>query len=160
MIALLTACNDAAMTDLHQYVDTVHKNKKPLVEPLPEMPTYKPFDYNSDGLQNPFDIVNVAVATATISKPDAGRKQQPLEGFSLDTLKFVGTIKTGEKPWVLVRADDGFIYRATVGDYMGKNEGKILLIDLKQQKMILSELVPDSGGVWVRRRVEININDK
>jgi type IV pilus assembly protein PilP len=58
----------------------------------------------------------------------------------------VGTVTMKANLWALVKASDKTIYRVQVGNYMGKNYGKIIRI--LTDKIELMEIVPDKPGAW------------
>ena len=92
-------------------------------------------------------------------RPDDTRRKQPLEQYPLDALKMVGTMSQEQIPWVIVMTAEGTAHRATVGDYMGQQDGQIQQIIPEEQKIILAELVLDPRGQWVNREVEITIDE-
>ena len=49
-----------------------------------------------------------------------------LERYELDTLSMVGTFSNEESYWALVRDPEGVIHRVPVGNYIGKNHGKVV----------------------------------
>lgn len=160
----LTACQDRSMSDLRQFVDSAYKDKKPEIEPLPEIKPYEGFVYSASNEVDPFDLSNIEVrrqkqAVNSGKRPDQNRRKEPLEYFPLDGLKMVGTLTQKGTPWVVIKAPDGAVHRATVGQYMGKNDGKIKDILIDQQKVLLTELVQDPSGRWVDREVAITIDE-
>jgi len=92
MTIVLQGCVDSNMTDLREFVADAYKDKKPDIEPLPEIQPYKGFEYASLDKNEPFDFGNIvsnrdaeAVAQAG-ERPDANRIKEPLEEFPLDAL--------------------------------------------------------------------------
>jgi type IV pilus assembly protein PilP len=63
------------------------------------------------------------------------------------------------RPWVIVQTSEGTAHRATIGNYIGQNEGKIKKIIAEEQRVVLAELVLDAKGDWVSREVEITIDE-
>lgn len=59
------------------------------------------------------------------------RKREFLERFSLKEIKFIGTIQNGNKQSGLIQTPDGVIHKIKLGNYLGKNHGKIILISEK-----------------------------
>ena len=82
--------------------------------------------------------------------PDTARAREELETYELDTLHMVGTINQSSTLWGLVKAIDGTIHRVRVGNYIGRNFGKIIRI--KDGEIELLEIIPDSPGGWRERK--------
>lgn len=161
---VLQACSDSSMPELKQFVATAHQNKKPIIEPLPEIRPYKEFKYVAVAESDPFSVGNIISnriedGVGGGSRPDASRIKEPLEDFPLDALKMVGTITQKGVAWVIVKTTQGTAFLASIGNYMGQNEGKIKQIILDEQKVVLQETVADSSGRWVAREVEITIDE-
>ena len=158
----LQACQDRSMQDLRDFVANAYKDKKPEIEPLPEIKPYKGFEYAAADSEDPFDLENIitsrAAAAALGESPDSNRPREPLEEFPLDALKMVGTMSQDQRPYVIVKTSEGTALRATIGNYMGQNDGKIKQIIPEEQKVLLTELVLDTAGRWVNRDVEITID--
>ena len=162
-LLFLQACQDTEMRDLKEFVATAYKDKKPEIEPLPEIRPYKGFEYSASEEQDPFNFQNIISdrggAAVSGFSPDANRRKEPLEQYPLDALKLVGTMTQKNQPWVIVQTSEGTAHRATLGNYMGQNDGKIKQIIPDEQLVVLAELVIDAKGVWVTREVEITIDE-
>lgn len=151
------------MSDLKEFVASAYRDKKPEIEPLPEIPPYKGFEYSAIEEEDPFNQENIITerpdGTFAGQSPDADRRREPLEAYPLDALKMVGTLTQEDTPYVIVQTSDGTAHRATIGNYMGQNEGKIQQIVPVEQKIVLAELVLDPAGRWVTRELEITIDE-
>ncbi|MFT5135601.1 MAG: type IV pilus assembly protein PilP [Arenicella sp.] len=158
----IQACQDTSMQDLRNFVANAYKDKKPEIEPLPEIKPYKDFPYSASASNDPFNLENIitsrTAAAAVGDSPDSSRPREPLEEFPLDALKMVGTISQGQRPYVIVKTSEGTALRATIGNYMGQNDGKIKQIIPEEQKILLTEIVLDTAGRWVNRDVEMTID--
>ena len=164
LLVSLQACQDSEMSDLKEFVSSAYKDAKPEIEPLPEIQPYKGFEYAGSEEQDPFSFDNIITnrgdaAVALGDSRDANRRREALEGYPLDALKMVGTMTQKDVPWVIVQTSEGTAHRATVGNYMGQNEGKIKAILTEEQKVVLAELVLDPAGRWVTREVELIIDE-
>ena len=164
VMGLFQACQSGEMDDLRQFVATAYQDKKPEIEPLPEIQPYKGFEYAAADSEDPFGSKNIENTRADgVSgeggSPDENRRKEPLEAYPLDALKMVGTLTQDQIAWVIVQTSDGKALRATLGNYMGQNDGKITEISLDEQKVILAELVLDTAGRWVSREREISIDE-
>lgn len=162
MAAALSACGGSDLNDLRGWVDGVKKRQKGAVEPLPEIKTVEPFVFKPEDLRDPF-IQNERSEQPEETKgdngihPDTTRAREDLESYELDTLRMVGTIDQNGTLWGLVKAIDGTIHRVRVGNYMGRNFGKILRI--KEGQIELLEIIPDSLGGWRERKAALDLTE-
>ncbi len=159
---LLTACGDDGLQDVREFVKNAHADKKPRVEPLPELKVQETFVYNPASLTDPFSAVNLRPQSAGAGKgsgprPDPNRRKEPLEDYPLDSLKMVGTIMKGKQAWVIVQAPDGTVHRAKTGDHLGQNFGMITKVT--EEKVDVIELIQGSLGDWVEREAGLALAD-
>ncbi len=165
LVCVLQACVGGDFRDLESFVANEHKNKKPEIEPLPEIPPFKAFEYSSADENDPFGVDNIASRESGRSgvdganRPDSNRRRQPLEKFPLDALRMVGTITQQGVPHVVVKTNEGTAVLASIGSYMGQNDGKITAILPEEQRVMLVETVLDPAGRWVAREVEVTIDE-
>ena len=160
----LQACVDSNMTDLREFVETAYQDEKPEIDPLPPFEPYKAFKYSPDESSDPFSVGNIITnrdqdGNVISKRPDADRDKENLERFPLDALSLVGTMTQKGVPWVVVETSEGTAHLATVGNYMGQNDGKIKDIFPDEERVVLVETVPDPSGRWVTRDVEITIDE-
>ena len=160
-LVLLSGCGND-FSDLNQYILSVKAEPKGAIAPLPEIKVVESFMFNPEGLRDPFKPLvqpeqdEVAEqATGGGIKPDFTRRKEELEAFPLDVLKMVGTVNMNSNLWGLVKADDGTIHRVQVGNYIGKNHGKIIRISM--DKIELMEIVPDKPGAWREQQTSLGI---
>jgi type IV pilus assembly protein PilO len=57
---------------------------------------------------------------------------EPLQAFSLSSLKMTGSLRLGDKTWALIMAPDGRMYSVTVGDRIAKDKSKVIAVDANQ----------------------------
>jgi len=162
---LLQGCADSEMRDLRDFVADAYKDKKPEIEPLPEIQPYKGFEYGAIDQNEPFNFNNIVSnrddeASVAGKRPDANRIKEPLEEFPLDALNMVGTMSQKGVPWVIVKTSQGTAHLASIGNYLGQNDGKITQIFPEEQRVVLVETVADPAGRWVTRDVEITIDEQ
>jgi type IV pilus assembly protein PilP len=162
IVPLLTACADDGLQDVREFVKNAHADKKPRVEPLPELKVQESFAYNPANLSDPFSIVNLRPKSAGAGKgggprPDPNRRKEPLEDYPLDSLKMVGTIMKGKQAWVIVQAPDGTVHRAKTGDHVGQNFGMITKVT--EEKVDVIELIQGSLGDWVEGAAGLALSD-
>ena len=161
-IALLAGCGNDEFLDLNQYISGVKAKPKEPIKPLPEIRLIGPFMFKPEGLRDPFksleqseQVEGTEVSTGSGIKPDTSRRKEELEAFPLEDLRMVGTVDMKSNLWGLVKAGEGTIYRVKVGNYMGKNYGKIIRI--VSDKIELMEIVPDKPGTWREQPVSLTL---
>jgi type IV pilus assembly protein PilP len=160
----LAACGDSGMSDLREFVDTAYSDRKPEIDPLPEMKPFKAYAYSSSALDDPFNIGNVIVdrggsADSSGLRPDESRAREPLEYFPLDALRMMGTLERKGKPWVIMQTTQGTAHYLEIGNYMGQSEGRVEEIDVAQQKIVLVETFLNANSQWETRDVELTIEE-
>jgi len=153
----LAGCGGGSMADLRDYVAEVKKRKGSAIEELPPIEPYVVYTYQSSDSTDPFapffqppdEEAGPKVACEECPQPDFDRNREELEGHALDSLRMMGTLEKDDDIWGIVRSPDAIIHRVKVGNYMGKNHGKI--INISEEKIELVEIVPDGQGGWIER---------
>ncbi|WP_252176560.1 pilus assembly protein PilP [Endozoicomonas sp. 4G] len=150
---LLAGCSgNTGFSDLDQYMAEMKAKPSGTVEPLPTFTPYEAFTYRASGLRSPFEPpIKLKVSDRSLNsnvKPDNRRTRQYLEQFDIETFALVGSISNDDGLWGLVRGDDG-IHRVRVGDYLGKNHGRITYIDDSELRIV--EIVPAGSNLWIER---------
>ncbi len=164
LLILLWGCGiDENVDDLLEFTKTVRGQEKAEVEPLPTIHPTESFRYTASSIVSPFSIENVipqAKSSLEIDPvlPDQGRFRQPLEYFSLDSLKMVGTLKKDSDLYAIVFAPDGTVHRVSKGDFAGTQLGEIL--DISDGAIVLEETVRLSRGGWEKRKVSIALSEQ
>ena len=159
-LLLLSACGGDPYTDLNAFVEQVKAQPKGHIPPMPEVKIFETFAYDADGLRNPFSPSikeNLAQAHGFGLQPDANRKREPLEEYPLDSLTFVGHLKKSGEEWGLIIAPDNTIYRIQIGNYLGKNYGKIVSIDETSIKLV--EIIATGTGGWIDREATLVLSE-
>lgn len=161
--SLLAGCGAGGdFSDLRAYMDDVRARPKGSIEPLPTFKPYESFTYRASSLRSPFqppvkiDVVTRQKGSAEI-KPDETRVKQFLEGFNIETFEMVGTLRNERELYALVNGAGG-VHRVKVGDYLGRNHGKILAID--ESKIDVMEIVPDGEGGWLERPRSLSLKER
>lgn len=151
----LAGCGSDALDDVREFVRTAHADRKPRVEPLPEIKIQESFTYSAANLPDPFASFNLKPQAGKVGMagPDPNRRREPLEAYPLDALKMVGTLMRGKQAWAIIQAPDGTVHRVKVGDYMGQNSGQIVRIT--EEKVELVELIQGPLGDWVEREANL-----
>ena len=155
---VLAGCGSDGLDDLREFVKNERANKKPRVEPLPEIKTQETFIYSAADKTDPFAALNLKPQgqpgkAAGIGGPDPNRRKEALEEYPLDALKMVGTLFRGKQAWAVIMAPDGTVHRAQIGNHLGQNFGQITRIS--EEKVEVIELIQGSMGDWVEREAGI-----
>ncbi len=159
-LVILSGCVTNDMSDLQAYVQKTKANYKGKVEPLPEFTTHPPYTYAAMDIRDPFKpVVDIEVFSGPYRgpRPDENRPREPLEDFSLDSLRMVGTLAQKESEWILIKDPDGLLHRVSIGHYMGKNYGKVTSIN--EEGVLLLELITDKKGGWEERKASIALSE-
>jgi len=162
-LTCLAGCGSDDFSDLNQHIASVKAIPKGTIKPLPEVKVVESFMFNPKGLRDPFKPLvqpeqqdaMPELSTGGGIKPDTTRRKEELENFPLDVLKMVGTVTMKSNLWGVVKAHDGSIHRVQVGNYMGKNYGKIIRISA--DKIDLMEMVPDKPGRWREQQTSLTL---
>jgi type IV pilus assembly protein PilP len=159
---LLVACGSDDLDEVREFVKNAHADKKPKVEPLPEIKTQDSFAYNALNLPDPFASFNLkpnagarGSAGAGVAGPDPNRRREALEEYPLDSLKMVGTLSRGKQAWAIIQAPDGTVHRAKTGDHVGQFSG--LVTKVTEEKIDLIELIQGPLGDWIEREASLTL---
>ena len=156
-IGPLAACGGGT-SDLQEELAAKKKRPGGRIEPIPDIKPYEAFVYDPTQLRSPFQpSVPVIAPGAGGVRPDARRNREFLEGFSLDTLKMVGTLHQGGRIYGLVQTKDGLIHRVALGNYVGQNDGKVSAVT--DAKIAVVEIVPDGLGGYMERQAAITLGN-
>ncbi|WP_064117094.1 pilus assembly protein PilP [Pseudomonas fluorescens] len=139
--------------DLDAYMNEVRLRPAGKIEPTPTFRSYPTFTYSAANLRSPFsrqvrvDLAGQRHGSRNV-KPDPNRVKQYLEGFNIEQFEMVGTIANASGSFALLRGAGG-VHRLKVGDYLGRNDGRIVAISATQVDVV--EIVPDGEGAWLER---------
>ena len=161
-ILAVAACGGDEHGDLKQELNTLTKDFRGRVEPLPQVKPYEPVPYTAEGQTDPFrpDRIDVAQrqitpsATSARVEKERDRPKEPLEAFPLESIQMMGTISQANEVFALVKEGPN-LYRVRKGNYMGQNFGVVTGID--ESQISLKELIQDSGGEWVERNSALQL---
>jgi type IV pilus assembly protein PilP len=158
---ILAASLAIALTGCDSRVDSVNDSMKKIQAepplPVPPPPVFLPvptFGYAAQQLRSPFMPPSLAQELTVMAgrrvMPDLARPPQYLEQFSIEELRMRGTLQAPKGPmFALIESPDGNVMRVQVGNYMGKNFGRIVGITPSQVNVI--EIVPDGRDGFVER---------
>ena len=155
-LIMLAACgSDNEHQDLLQYMAEQKRQTGGDIEALPTAQPYKTAKYEAFLLRSPFDEPELVVAgrrkltgEQTV-KPDPNRVREYLEEISFSSFSLVGSISQSGQVWSLLNDGSGTIHRVTVGNYLGKNHGRITSIN--RDKLDVVEIVSDGKGGWLKK---------
>ena len=155
----LAGC-ESQQDDLNRYISEVKDRPATPIPPIPAVRTYTPYKYEGLLGRDPFRTSTsegsdqvAAGGQAKGPRPDLQRPREYLERFELDTLVMVGTFSKEASEWALVKDPDGVVHRVAVGNYMGKNHGKVS--GISNDEVQLSEFIADGAGGWLVREASI-----
>ncbi|GAC1372548.1 MAG: pilus assembly protein PilP [Aquirhabdus sp.] len=132
----------------------IHNEPTLPITPAPIFLPVPTFTYAAQGLRSPFLPSSLAEELKVMAgrhvMPDLNRPPQFLEQFALESLLMRGTIHNAKGPlFGLIEDPKGGVMRVQVGNYMGKNYGRIVGITPTQINLI--EVVPDGKDGFVER---------
>ena len=159
---MLSACSES-MNDLDEYIATVKARPADPITPIPPVKTYTPYEYEGLEGRDPFRASisegsdDERSTRGSGPRPDFGRSKEYLERYELDTLSMVGTFAKDESYWCLIRDPEGVIHRVPVGNYIGKNHGKV--VNITETEVYLSELISDGDDGWLVREASIDLGE-
>lgn len=162
LIGLSGCDNGNQFGDLQTYMDEVRARPTGVIEPLPKFRPYEAFTYSAATLRSPFqppvkvDLVRRQKGSQQV-KPDETRVKQFLEGFNIEQFEMVGTMGNDSGIFALMRGGGG-VHRMKVGDYLGRNHGRIVSISDSQVDVV--EIVPDGEGAWLERPRSISLKER
>jgi len=159
--ALLGGCS-GDFSDIDAFMAEVKARPVGAIEPIPTFKPYQSFTYGAQSLRAPFDVPltakEVALQTGKVVKPDLLRAKEFLERFNIEVLRMVGTLAQGGTLWTLIRDDEGGVHRVRVGNYLGKNHGKI--VAATETEISVVEIVPNGVGGWIERPRTIELTEQ
>jgi type IV pilus assembly protein PilP len=159
MISLsLTACGGDESDDLDKFMRNAGNGIQPKIKPLPEVKGYLALQYNADGtLSDPFRPRKTFNKSA-INQPDMNRPKEPMEGYPLESIKYVGLLSKNKLTYALLKTPDNGVQQVRIGNYVGQNYG--LVTQITDNEVILKEIVQDDiSGDWIERVSNLAIQE-
>jgi type IV pilus assembly protein PilP len=154
LLSGLAGCgNGNGFSDLDAYMNEVRLRPPGKIEPVPTFRSYETFTYKAASLRSPFSPqIRVDLAARKQGsrnvKPDPNRIKQYLEGINIEQFEMVGTLSNASGAFALLRGAGG-VHRLKVGDYLGRNDGRVKAISDSQVDVV--EIVPDGEDAWLER---------
>jgi type IV pilus assembly protein PilP len=154
---VLAGCS-GGQSDLEKWIADTKKKPGGRIQALPEVKPYETYVYSAAKMRSPFQPLGPGSANGQAGlRPSSRRNREFLEGFSLDTLKMVGTFKVGNSFYGLVQSKDGLVHKVQPGNYLGQNDGKVTVIT--GGKISLVEIIPDGLGGYIERPASLALSD-
>lgn len=169
---LASGCVSKDISDLERYTGEVLDRAGGTIEPLPPIKPYERYLYQAEklGSRNPFrsffdirpekeDLVKALdPAQQKLIDETIIHKPEELENFELDALRMVGLLENPEALWAIIRDQEGIVHRVQVGDYLGRNFGKI--INIQESRIDVREIIKDSTGRYEEREASLALSDE
>ena len=159
--ALLGGCG-GDFSDIDQFMAEVNAKPKGKVPPIPTFKPYSSFTYAAQSLRAPFDIplgTKALPAGGGVKvTPDLTRPREYLERFNIEQLGMVGTLSQKGAMWALLSDGESGVHRVRVGNYLGKNHGRIT--ETTETSIAVTEIVTDGVGGWLERPRTIKLTEK
>lgn len=161
---LLGGC-ERGMGDLRSWVEEERQRPGQPIDPIPPVVVAEIVAYEAFDLRDPFQRrlaraeadEEETVVEGTGPRPDFSRRREYLEGFPLDTLTMVGTLRIDDVDFALIRDNENVIHRVRSGNFLGRNHGQVERV--MPGRVELRELVQDGRGGWTERRVQIAMSE-
>ncbi len=159
---LLTGCSSNDFSDLDTFMTEKKARPGGIIAPIPTFKAYEAFSYSAAVQRSPFNrpiaVREIAQLQAVSAiKPDNDRTKEFLEQYTFDSLAMVGTLERDESGWTLIQDPEGGVHRVQLGEYLGRNHGKI--IEMTDTFIAVIEIVSDgSAEGWVERPRTIKLN--
>lgn len=162
LAVLLTACSGNDFSDIDRFIADARSEPRGVIDPIPVFKPYKAFRYNAASKRAPFDVPVQVRQVANLYKtsnvkPDPKRVLEQLESFNLESLAMVGTLERGGQRWALVDDGTGAVHQVLVGNYMGRNHGRI--VEVNADNVSLVEIVANGPDSWVERPRTLNLKE-
>ncbi|MDG2460665.1 MAG: pilus assembly protein PilP [Luminiphilus sp.] len=164
LCGVLVSCVDHGLDDLDQFMAETRARPGGVVELIPTFISYDAFAYEATTIRSPFDRPVDSEGLASLSlrlgvRPEAQRLRVYLEGFTLDSLMMVGSLRRSGTDWALIKDPDGGVHRVKRGDYLGRDHGRV--VDMGSGYVAVIEIVPDgTEDGWVERPRTIELIGK
>ncbi|PIE39431.1 MAG: pilus assembly protein PilP [Gammaproteobacteria bacterium] len=159
----LTACDSGQYADLDAFMAEKQARPGGVIAPIPTFKAYEAFAYGATALRSPFDKpIEVREITQLNSvsavKPDENRVREFLEQYTFDSLAMVGSLQRSGQDWTLLRDPQGGVHRVRIGNYLGRNHGRV--VEMSDTHIAVIEIVPDgTKDGWVERPRTIKLTE-
>lgn len=154
----LVACSSGEGDDLDKFMRDAVNGMRPRIKPLPEVKGYLALQYNADGtLSDPFRT-RKTLNKSSANQPDMNRPKEPMEGYPLESIKYVGLLSKSKLTYALLKTPDNTVQQVKIGNYVGQNYG--LVTQITDNEVVLKEIVQDDlSGDWVERASNLTLQE-
>ncbi|WP_445355236.1 pilus assembly protein PilP [Microbulbifer sp. EKSA008] len=141
-------------SELRERMAAIERKPKGQIEPIPTFTPYSPYVYTAAARRSPFTRPILESEQRIVGRkldiaPDLTRQRELLEGINIDLLSMVGSLAREGQIWALINDGTGGIHRITVGNYLGKNHGRV--VNATSSQLDILEIIPDGTGGWIER---------
>ena len=168
----ISGCVNTDRSDLENYVADVLSRPGDEIPPLPAIKPYERYLYQAEqlSLRDPFvPFFQEAPEAEDVEKIVDSRQQEfaneilthnreELEQFELDSLRMVGVLENPASMWGIVSDAAGTVHRVQVGNYLGRNYGKIT--NIQEDRIDIREIIRDSQGNWEEREAGLALSEQ
>ncbi len=161
-VLVLAACGGGDFSDLDAFMAEKRARPGGIIQPIPTFKAYEAFAYSATTLRSPFDrpleVREIAqLQSIKTIKPDDKRVKEFLEQYTFDSLTMVGSLERSGTDWTLIQDPNGGVHRVTIGNYLGRNHGRI--VEMTDTYVAVVEIVPDgTEDGWVERPRTIKLS--
>lgn len=157
-LLLLVGCLSTVDRSVVEFVKKTKAQKPGAIEALPTFKTAKTFTYDATQLRNPFESFALSTSEKPANirqepRPDQNRPKEPLEDYPIDSLRMVGTLERDGIFFALLRDGTGIVHLVQVGNYIGKNSGRIEKIS--EAELSVREWLQNGKGGWREHWINI-----
>ena len=160
MSALVLAGCSEKYGDLHEWMNQTRADAKTKVRPAEPPAPLEPVTYFAPQQSGPnaYSMQRMKAAFQNGSAPNLNRTKELLENYSLENLRYVGSIGSKNALSALIEVDvngQPHVYTVRPGNYLGQNFGRITKITADRLGIV--ETVEDTFGNWVNRDAELTL---
>lgn len=162
VVGALAACSPE-VHEIEAWMEQVRQDTRPVSREIDEPKQFKAFRYDLIEATGPFSPEKLAILGDPMQvrakggiAPDVTRRRELLEGFPLEQIAMVGSLRNRDVNQALLQVEDT-VYTARVGNYAGMNYGLITYIDETEVRLL--ELVQDATGEWVQKESTLRLQE-
>jgi len=161
-VLLLAGCGGQDLSDLDAFMAEKLARPGGVIAPIPTFDAYEAFSYAATAQRSPFErpigvraLANMQAARTV--RPDFERPREFLEQYALEGLSMVGNLSRSGADWTLIRDSDGGVHRVRMGNFLGRDHGRI--VEMADTYIAVIEIVSDgTEDGWVERPRTIRLS--
>lgn len=163
----LGGCGDGQLEELGAWMQQQRAASRAEVPALAPPLPFVPLAYESGQSPDPFNPQKLALVlrkdageaalASRLLGPELNRPRQPLESFTLESMRMVGSLMRQGQRVALVRIEQQ-VHVVRAGQYLGQNYGRITQIT--ETGIHLREIVQDGAGEWAERSTVLSLQEK